>query len=253
MCLVALAWQVDPANPLLLLANRDEFFERPSAAMSFWEDQPEIVAGRDLRAGGTWLGFHRKNRRLAVITNVREVGVEQAEAERSRGFLIPDFLLGSESAAGYAERLLSQANPQYDGYNLLLFDQDEALCVSNRGGIERLPAGVHGLSNAGLNTPWPKVERVKIGLSAGLAQGCDIAQLEQVFRHAEHVEDEALPSTGIPLEWERKLSAVFIDGDPVYGTRALSSVRMAPTGEVQLREWSRASLEDNWQLVEFEA
>lgn len=252
MCLVALAWQVDPANPLLLLANRDEFFERPSAAMSFWEDLPEIIAGRDLRAGGTWLGFHRHNRRLAVITNVREVGSVQAEAERSRGFLIPDFLLGSESPAEYAERLSSQANPQYDGYNLLLFDQDEALCVSNRSGIERLSAGVHGLSNAGLNTPWPKVERVKSGLSAGLAQGDGIAQLEQVFRHAGHVEDEALPSTGVPLEWERKLSAVFIDDDPLYGTRALSSVRMSPTGEVQLREWSRVSLGDSWQLVEFE-
>ena len=251
MCLVALAWQVDPLNPLLLLANRDEFFERPSAAMSPWSDQPDIIAGRDLRAGGTWLGFHRQNRRLAVITNVRELGGEQAGVARSRGFLIPDFLLGSESASEYAARLLSQVTPQYDGYNLLLFDQNEALCVSNRGGIERLAAGVHGLSNARLNTPWPKVERVKGALSAAMWQGNDIAQLEQVFRHAGRVEDEDLPSTGVPLEWERKLSAVFIDGDADYGTRALSSVRVTQSGEVQLREWSRATLGDPWQLVEF--
>jgi len=136
---------------------------------------------------------------------------------------------------------------------LLLFDENEALCVSNRGGIEYLQAGVHGLSNASLNTPWPKVERVKCALAKGMREGDSIAELEQVFRHSSQVEDEALPSTGVSLDWERKLSSVFIDGDPLYGTRALSSVRVSRAGVVHLREWSRSSLGDNWQLVEIQA
>lgn len=252
MCLVAVAWQVDPSTPLVLLANRDEFFERPSANLSVWRDHPGIVAGRDLRAGGTWLGFHRFNHRLAVVTNIREVNAPVVVSPRSRGFLIPDFLSGEEDAGSYAERLLAQREPLYDGYNLLLFDGDEALCVSNRAGIERLNAGVHGLSNAGLNTPWPKVERVKFGLAEGIAQAASIEQLENIFRHAVQEQDAELPATGVPLDWERKLSAVFIDGDSQYGTRALSSVRFSSAGSVHLREWSRACLGDSWQLVEFE-
>lgn len=251
MCLVALAWQVDPETPLVLLANRDEFFERPSAVLARWEESPEIIAGRDLRAGGTWLGFHRENRRLAVVTNVRDADAPLVHDPRSRGFLIPDYLRGNESAREFAQRLNTDSEFSYEGFNLLLFDGDEAYCVSNREGVSPLSPGVHGLSNAGLNTPWPKVERVKAALREGVEQGHSILHLEDIFRRTEREADTDLPSTGVPLDWERKLSAVLIDGDPIYGTRALSSIRVSATGEVSMREWSRSSLQDSWTLAEF--
>jgi len=253
MCLVAFAWQLDPETPLLLLANRDEFFERPSAPMACWVDQPDIIAGRDLRAGGTWLGFHRANRRLAVVTNVREPNTTAVTPVRSRGFLVPDYLKAEVSVDEFAQQLLQQGAPQYDGYNLLLFDGDQGVCVSNRAGAQRLSPGVYGLSNAELNTAWPKVDAVKEGVQRGLQAGYAIEQFEQLFRSPQQVEDAKLPSTGVPLDWERKLSAVFIDGDPVYGTRALSSVQVQESGKVCLREWSRASLADSWSLQQLEA
>lgn len=252
MCLVAFAWQLDAETPLVLLANRDEFFERPSVPLAAWAQQPEIYAGRDLRAGGTWLGFHRGNRRLAVVTNVREPQQAVEAPSRSRGFLVPDFLLGDLSAEQFSQHLLADDSQQYDGYNLLLFDGDKGFCVSNRAGILRLEPGVHGLSNARLDTDWPKVQAVKKGLQEGLAAGRSIEELEDLFRADARYDDAVLPSTGVPLDWERKLSAVFIDGDPVYGTRALSSVRVCAAGGVSLREWSRMSLDDTWSLQQFD-
>lgn len=253
MCLVALAWQVDPSSPLILLANRDEFFERPSAPLAEWESQTAMIAGRDLQAGGTWLGFNRQNRRLAVVTNVRETKESAAGSLISRGSLVSDFLLGSAGAEPFARRLWSEGGQRYEGYNLLLFDGSDAFYVSNRAGVERLPAGVHGLSNAQLNTPWPKVDKVKSGLRLGIERGHSIGELEELFRDTGRAEDFLLPHTGVPIEWERRLSSVFIDGDPSYGTRALTSVRVADSGEVCLREWSRPSLSGDWSLVEIEA
>lgn len=250
MCLVAFAWQLDPEMPLLLLANRDEFFERPSAALAPWSQSPALLAGRDLRAGGTWLGFNRNNRRLAVITNVRELDAPSPPSPRSRGALIPEFLLGEAGPRDFARGLAAQGESRYEGFNLLLFEGDEGWWVSNRGGALPLEPGVHGLSNAALNTPWPKLERVRNGLSQGLQAGYPIEQLEDIFRRREREADADLPSTGVSLAWERKLSAVCIDGDPLYGTRALTSVRLWRDGEASLREWSRQQLGDDWSLVE---
>ncbi len=253
MCLVAVAWRVDSQYPLVVLANRDEFFERPSAVLAQWEDHPDILAGRDLRAGGTWLGFNRSNRRFAVVTNVREPGAALKAPARSRGFLIPDFLLGELNAEEFAQNLLDETAQNYDGYNLMLFDENKAVCVSNRGGLQHLQPGVYGLSNAQLDTPWPKVESAKAGLHTALEQSVGVEALEQVMRDAQQVSDEKLPSTGVPLEWERRLSAMFIDGSSEYGTRALTSVRINTEGLATLREWSRMSFADPWQLHELTA
>ncbi len=249
MCLVAFAWGVHPQYPLLLLANRDEFFERPSAPLGAWADQPEIVAGRDLRAGGTWLGFHQENRRFAVVTNVRAAGQASPEKPRSRGFLVPDFLNSELSSADFAEDLSSQQQgAAYDGFNVLLYDGRDLICVSNRAETVVVPPGVHGLSNAALNTPWPKVESIKSGLARAVEAGDSVESWESLLRDGRQVEDELLPRTGVPLDWERKLSAVFIDGDQDYGTRAQTSVCIAADGSVRLREWSRDSCGAEWHL-----
>lgn len=249
MCLVAFAWGVDPENPLVLLANRDEFFARPSAPLGPWSDQPDIIAGRDLHAGGTWLGFHRFNRRFAVVTNVRSAGQPVAVAPRSRGFLVPDFLSSELSCAEFGEELVGrEQGAVYDGFNLLLHDGQDLICVSNRADTVAVQPGVHGLSNAALNTPWPKVESIMSGLAGAIEAGESVASMELLLRDGQQVEDSLLPATGVPLHWERRLSAVFIDGDESYGTRAQTSVRIAADGSVQLREWSRDSLKGNWRL-----
>lgn len=254
MCLVAFAWKVDSNRPLILLANRDEFFDRPSAAMREWHDSPKLLAGRDLRAGGTWLGFHRDSRRLGVVTNIRSIGGGSPKPQRyrSRGALIPEFLASEQSAESFAQDLVSGPLSNYEGFNLLLFDGDSAVCVNNRTGVVSIEPGVHGLSNAQLNTPWPKVDAVKTGLEKSLQMGCSVEEMENIMRPSSQFDDKLLPNTGVPLDWERKLSAVCIDHDHDYGTRALTSVCVNASGLVALREWSRQSLGDPWALVSFE-
>ncbi|HEX4673949.1 MAG TPA: NRDE family protein [Steroidobacteraceae bacterium] len=237
MCLLVLAWQAHPRYRLVVAANRDEFHERPTAPLAKWPAPENILAGRDLRANGTWLGLDRR-RHFGVITNFRELQRPRPEAP-SRGALIPRYLEGEASAATYLNRLEPEA-PRYSGFNLLLTDGDSLWYASNR--AERfarpLPPGVYGLSNQFLDTPWPKLRRVRRRFDAWLNDPAN-ASASELFAllddRATATADEELPQTGIPPEWERVLSAPFVL-NPDYGTRCSTVLLLESSGAGYLAE-----------------
>lgn len=214
MCLILVAWQVHVEFPLVVAANRDEFFARPSAAAARWAEAPDVVAGRDLEAGGTWLGV-TDGGRFAAVTNVREPG--RPKGPRSRGCLTRDFLLGTAAPAAYAASI---AGEDFSGFNLLVADA-RALCyLSNRDGDARILApGIYGVSNHLLDTPWPKLTTAKARFAEAIEHLPREGEFFNLLADDEIVPDEDLPATGVPLEWERRLSAVFVRS-PDYGTRA---------------------------------
>lgn len=217
MCLILLAWQVHPDFPLVVAANRDEFFARLTEVAGFWPGAPDILAGRDGDAGGTWMGITR-NRRFAALTNFRDPE-QQRPGRPSRGHLVADFLSGGDSPANYLRRP-SVAGRKYNGYNLLVSDGDTLHWASNVSGEQReLAPGIYGLSNHLLDTLWPKVGAGRTALAAALdalpGTGALFDLLADDVIHPDHV----LPATGVPLEWERLLSAAFIRS-PDYGTRS---------------------------------
>ncbi len=213
MCLIAFAWRCSASYPLILVANRDEWHARPAAPLQVWSDG-RIWAGRDLQAGGTWLGVTAGGR-MAALTNVREAAAPRAA--RSRGLLVRDYLGASQPARAYAEAVLAEAE-HYAGFNLLLRDGPHLHYVSNRYPPRwDLPAGVYGLSNAGLDSPWPKLEILRERLRQGLTQVEEAAWTWLTDR--QQAEDAALPQTGIDPAWEKVLSAAFIVA-PGYGTRS---------------------------------
>jgi uncharacterized protein with NRDE domain len=222
MCLIAFAWNAHPRWRLLLVGNRDEFHVRPSAPLHRWEDAP-IVGGRDLEAGGTWLGV-TDHGRCCVVTNVRDPRDPQHGV--SRGLLAVDYLVGQDDAAAHAPRLLARA-ADYRPFNLLTFDAQHAFYVGNRAQphAQDVSPGVHGLSNADFNTPWPKtrvlMERLRDWLDAGGAD--DFEPLFAALADETVAADEQLPDTGIGLVRERWLSSAFIRG-AAYGTRASTLV-----------------------------
>lgn len=245
MCLAAIAFGLNPRFPWVLASNRDEFFDRSAEPLAWWKPLPDdepILAGRDLSAGGTWLGL-RRNGRVALVTNVREPGQHLTVAP-SRGDLVPLWL---RSAAVQARPSLL-LEPARNGFNLLaadlaadLLNPMPGLWLSNRAeAAQALGAGVHGLSNAALNTPWPKVTQLTHRLErlvkpaqgrADLTEGAFAALADRSL-----APDEALPSTGVPLERERALSALFIrvaapdSPHAVYGTRCSTVVVVEQQG-----------------------
>lgn len=234
MCLIAFSWQPEQLR-LHLLANRDEFYARPTAAADWWPDAPDIWAGRDLQAGGTWLGMNRAGR-FAALTNVREG--TPGSGLRSRGELVADFLAGEQAPASYLWRVLANGD-HYAGFNLLVGDlaRGELHYGGNRPGADarRLTAGLYGLSNAMLDTPWPKVERLKQGLArlGPVHEGTAFGLLDDDTRAAL----EQLPNTGVGPEWESLLSSIFIQS-PDYGTRA-QTVLCVKQGRVAITEQGR--------------
>jgi len=223
MCLVAFAWRAHPAWDLVLGANRDEFHERPTAAAMWWEE-PAMLAGRDMRAGGTWLGVTRE-RRFAAVTNFRDPGDTRAAA-RSRGELPVAFLAGTQPAEVFAQQAWTLRDA-YNGFNLLLGDGEELWYAGSRDaqGPRRIEPGVHVLSNALLDTPWPKVERSGDRLGEALAQMDPERSVLALLADRALAPDEALPDTGVGLDWERALSAPFIVTER-YGTRSSTYVAM---------------------------
>jgi uncharacterized protein with NRDE domain len=219
MCIILLAHLAHPEYPLILAANRDEFYERPTAQAHFWEDSTETLAGRDLERGGTWLGITRAGR-IAAITNYREPAARMSVAP-SRGRLVSDFLMGDESPDEYLSKLSTSA-AGYNGFNLIVGATGSLRYFSNRGGEpQEVCAGVHGLSNHLLNTPWPKVEQGRKALARVIAQG-GVLSSEEIFKvlaDDARALDDALPQTGVGLELERMLSPLFIKS-PAYGTRS---------------------------------
>ena len=214
MCLILVAWQVHPDFPLVVAANRDEFFARPTVVAERWTEAPQVVAGRDLEAGGTWLGITDAGR-FAAVTNVREPG--RPKGALSRGCLTRDFLTGTQPPLAYAQSIDGDA---FSGFNLLLADAHTLCYRSNRDGAARvLPPGIYGVSNHLLDTPWPKLTTAKAGFEDALNHLPDEEAFFDLLADDEIVPDELLPATGVPLDWERLLSAVFVRASG-YGTRA---------------------------------
>ena len=228
MCLIAFAWHAHPRWRLLLAGNRDEFHARPSAALARWDGTP-IIAGRDLQAGGTWLGVTAGGR-CCVVTNVRDPHDPQQGA--SRGLLATDYLAGEAAAAAHARHLLAHASG-YRPFNLLTFDAHDAFYLGNRPEprMQAVNHGVHGLSNADFDTPWPKTRLLMDRMRAWI-DGGDPSNFAPLFAALadEQVASEAdLPDTGIGLERERWLSSAFIRGAD-YGTRASTVVAIGHDG-----------------------
>ncbi|HVI56995.1 MAG TPA: NRDE family protein [Luteibacter sp.] len=219
MCLIAFAWHVHPRWRLVLVGNRDEFHARPTAPLAPWDEAPDIVAGRDLEAGGTWAGV-APHGRVSVITNVRDMTADHSGL--SRGLLVADYLGSNVPARSHAIELMSSAKG-YRPFNLLTFDHDDAYYLGNHphARAQRVEPGVHGLSNADFNAPWPKTRALVDHLGAWVAKDTDsnVDSLFALLADKGEWPDDVLPDTGIGIERERFLSSAFIAGE-TYGTRA---------------------------------
>jgi len=232
MCLILLAWQAHPQYPLVFAGNRDEAYERPSAAAGFWRGEPHVYGGRDLEHGGTWLGLTRGGR-FAAVTNYRDGRATNPAAPRSRRELTAGFLRGTDEPRSYLEKIAPRG-ADYGGHTLIVGDSRHWYGFSNRDpAIRELPAGVHGLSNHLLDTPWPKVSRGKERLSALLTAGeADLVDgLFRVLADRTVAPDVELPDSGIGLQRERELSPAFIAGER-YGTRASTVMLVSSHDEV---------------------
>ena len=238
MCLIAFAWRAHAPHRLILVANRDEFYDRPTAPAEFWPDQPQLLAGRDLGAGGTWLGFSRDGR-FAAVTNFREPGKQVSNA-RSRGELVVEYLRSQAAPTEFLAALAADSRRVYNGFNLIAGDGEELCYWSNRGGPPRcLEPGLYGLSNHLLDTPWPKLVRAKQRLAAWLA-GCDggLDGLAELMADRTLAPDPILPHTGVTLEWERLLSPMLIHSES-YGTRSTTALTWNESGGVDFFEVPR--------------
>lgn len=225
MCLILFAYKVHPKYKLMVAANRDEFYQRPTAPVHFWEDDSEILAGRDLEKMGTWMGV-TKSGRFAALTNYRNP-MEVTEGKRSRGELVANALQYKGDIKEYMQSLVRN-NDWYPGYNLLAGDGDELSYYSNVGQeLTKMTPGIYGVSNHLLNTEWPKVQVGKEGLAAILNTNQEdyVEPLLTLLQKADQAPDEKLPQTGVSLELERMLSPMFIKSEG-YGTRSSTVLLM---------------------------
>ncbi|HEY6516628.1 MAG TPA: NRDE family protein [Steroidobacteraceae bacterium] len=237
MCLLVLAWNTHPRYRLVVAANRDEYHDRPSAPLGPWPAPADILAGRDLRAGGTWVGIDRR-RRFGIVTNFRDLVRAPVHAP-SRGGLIPRYLAATTSPGDYLAGLEHEAR-SYGGFNLLLADGESLWYGSNRCApfARALSPGIHGLSNERLDTPWPKLRRVRRGFEDWLSGGGSVDDgklLAVLADRAPATEEEGLPGTGVSPEWERTLSSPFVLNQ-TFGTRNTTLVAIEPSGACYLAE-----------------
>jgi uncharacterized protein with NRDE domain len=251
MCLIVFALDCHPRYPLILGANRDEFRRRETAPAGFWSDAPHILAGRDLQAGGTWMGIARSGR-LAAVTNYRDMR-QQVVAPPSRGGLVTSFLQDETLSAAEFSAALHRDGERYDGFNLLYGTAYDLHYYTNRGGSSGpVPPGIHALSNHLLNSPWPKVSAAKSCL-ADILNNDTIAPETIISALADPTPfaQELLPDTGIGPERERLLSPLFID-DPVYCTRSTSVILVTREGQVIFCERSYTVTESTEAHFEFD-
>ncbi|MBL7843619.1 MAG: NRDE family protein [Cyclobacteriaceae bacterium] len=234
MCLIFISLNNHPAYKLIVAANRDEFYKRKTAPAHFWEDYPHLVGGRDLEANGTWLGMS-KGGKISMVTNYRDLRNLKPVAP-SRGQLVSDYLLNGDKPDEYLQAIAKQGH-KYNGFNLVVGYPDELYYYSNyKEGIERVPEGIHGLSNHLFNTPWPKVIRGKEKFANAIESTIvDPQELFDLLYDEQIAPDEQLPDTGIGLERERALSSMFIKS-PDYGTRCSTVLLIDRDNNVQFTE-----------------
>lgn len=231
MCLILVAWHAHPNYPLVVAANRDEFFTRPTAPASFWSDRP-ILAGRDQREGGTWMGVTRSGR-FAALTNYRDPGRDRSGA-RSRGRLVVDCLSADEAPADWLAKAARAG--EYNGFNLIAASGGQLAWASNvTGECHSLEPGVYGLSNHLLDSPWPKVRAARSALAEALDALPDYRPMFDLLRDDTIHPDEQLPRTGVSIEWERLLSSAFVKA-PGYGTRSSTLLLISRDGTLVFDE-----------------
>lgn len=226
MCLIVVAWKSHPDYPLLVSANRDEYYARPTQVAHFWSDHEQIFAGRDLQEGGSWMGISC-NGRFAAVTNIRNPAANREEA-KSRGVLVKEFLKQDVTGIDFCESLKPSL---YNGFNFLGFDGESLIYQTN--GVEQarvLRPGIYGLSNARLNTPWPKTSSAVKKLKNWMRHPAKVKELALLLNDPVIADDEQLPQTGVSLEMERALSAEFIKL-PNYGTRCSTGLMVHKTGD----------------------
>lgn len=235
MCLIVFSWQVVCNQPLIAVANRDEYYSRPSSPAVWWDDHPQVYAPRDLLAGGTWMGIARLNgggHKFAALTNVRD-GSEAMPGAPSRGTLVADYLTGTETVQEYLGHVADHGQ-RYNGFNLLIGEvspvRQELCWFSNRNlahprNGQLLPPGIYGVSNAQLDSPWPKVSKTKAELASLLCQHAPQEAYFEMLSNTLPAPDHRLPDTGVSLEMERLLSSTCIESEH-YGTRSSSIVKL---------------------------
>lgn len=235
MCLLLIAWKTHPRYRLILAGNRDEFHDRPSTPLNWWQDDARVLAPRDLKGGGTWLGVARSGR-FGVVTNFRDLHTP-AEYSPSRGSLVRRFLTGATSPKEFLDDLRGAA-PRYSGFNLLVGGPRALYYFSNRGTPmpQSLQPGVYGLANHLLDTPWPKLRATRERFTE-IVQKADVTAdaLFSILSDRTLAADADLPRTGLPLEWERAVSAPFIVNER-YGTRSSHVLLVDRNGRTMLHE-----------------
>lgn len=236
MCLVALSIDHHPDYSLIVATNRDEFYARKARPASFWmeDGKTDILAGKDLEAGGTWMGA-TPSARWALVTNYRDPSI-QKENPPSRGELVPAYLSSDTDPKEFL-MTLKRSSDRYNGFNLLAGIKDKVYYLSNiEQNIQQLPKGVHTLSNATLNVEWPKTSKIKTAFESVLrSKTIDTEQLFEILTDSTQADEEILPKTGIPLDWEKAISPIFIS-TPKYGTRCSTILLIHRNGTINFME-----------------
>ena len=249
MCILNISYKTHSSYKMIIAANRDEFYSRPTAKASFWEDHPGLLAGKDLQAGGTWLGI-TKTGKFSAITNYRSSDEYRKDAP-SRGKLVIDFLAGRDNPKDYAGKLIKNGH-LYNGFNLLFSNQCELYYFSNKTQESAiLSPGIYGLSNHLLNAPWPKVEKSKLLFTEALMnKNVSDSDLFEILLDTSKPSDEKLPDTGVGLELERTLSPVFVKSS-FYGTVSSTVIFISNKDEVRFIEKSINISSKEWTTSEF--
>jgi uncharacterized protein with NRDE domain len=251
MCLIVFAYRYHPHYPLILAANRDEFYERPTKKAHFWNDHPDLLAGRDIKYGGTWMGITRSGR-FAAVTNFRD-RTEFREHALSRGLMVNEFLTSHDPPETFLKRIIPREE-EYNGFNLLVGDLTSLTYYSNRSRkMKVLKPGIYGLSNHLLDTPWPKLVRTRQALIDAIegSNAVSMDRLSDILCDQTPAADDELPDTGFDLEWERVLSSPFIV-TPTYGTRASTTLFVDINAHVEFTERSFTHSKDLGNTIHHE-